>query len=107
MILNSTIDNRWSFRWVDNQSSQKMISFANPSLKLPSHKVLADQILTTNSQTIKDKLLDIAQKDSFRVTICFDGWKNIKKQEIIGSILITSNRQVLVWEGKDISGSYL
>ncbi len=73
MILNSTIDNRWSFRWVDNQSSQKMISFANFNLKLPSLKVLADQILTTNSQTIKDKLIDATQKDLFRVTICFDG----------------------------------
>jgi len=39
--------------------------------------------------------------------ICFDGWKNIKKQEIIGSILITSNRQVLVWEGEDMSGNHL
>ena len=72
MVLNSTIDNGWSFRWVNNQSSQKMISFANLNLKLPSRKVLAGQILTTNSQTIKDKLLDAAQKDLFRVTICFD-----------------------------------
>ncbi len=73
-----------------------MISFANSNLKLPSRKVLAGQILTTNSQTIKDKLLDAVQKDLFRLMICFDEWKNIKKQEIIGLILITSNRQVLV-----------
>ena len=84
-----------------------MISFANSNLKLPSRKVLAGQILTTNSQTIKDKLLDAVQKDLFGVMICFDGWKNIKKQEIIGSILITSNGQVLVWEGEDMSGNHL
>lgn len=105
--MNSTIDNGWSFRWVDNQSSQKMIGFANPNLKLSSRKVLAGRILTTNSQTIKDKLLDAAQKDSFGVTVCFDGWKNVKKQEIIGSVLITSNGQVLVWGGEDMSGSRL
>jgi len=50
-----------------------MISFANSNLKLPSRKVLAGQILTTNSQTIKDKLLDAVQKDLFGVMICFDG----------------------------------
>jgi len=31
LILNSTISNGWSFRWVENQSSQKMINFAKCS----------------------------------------------------------------------------
>ncbi|RIA80139.1 hypothetical protein C1645_839226 [Glomus cerebriforme] len=44
-----------------------MINFANPELKLPSQKVLADEL---------------------GVTICFDGWKNVKKQEIMGSVLL-------------------
>jgi len=73
-----------------------MINFANPELKLPSRKVLAGRILTINSEIIKSNLIDTAQKDSFGVTICFDGWKNIKKQEIMRSVLITSNGQVLV-----------
>ncbi|RIA91115.1 hypothetical protein C1645_822510 [Glomus cerebriforme] len=59
-----------------------MINFANPELKLPSQKVLADEL---------------------EVTICFDEWKNVKKQEIMESVLITSDRQVLVWGGENIS----
>ncbi|POG68908.1 hypothetical protein GLOIN_2v201639 [Rhizophagus irregularis DAOM 181602=DAOM 197198] len=80
LVLNSTIDNGWSFRWVENQSSQKMINFANPGLKLPSLKVLAGLILNTNSEHIKKSLIDTAQKDELGVTLCFDGWKNVKKQ---------------------------
>ena len=107
LVLNSTINNGWSFRWVENQSSQKMINFANPGLKLPSRKVLAGRILNTNSETIKDVLIDIAQKDAFGVTVCFDGWKNVKKQEIMGSVLITSDGQVLIWGGEDVSRNNL
>nr|CAG8596430.1 2248_t:CDS:2 [Entrophospora candida] len=62
LVLNSTIDN---------------------GLKLPSHKVLAGHILTSNSDKIRNSLIDIAKKDFFGVTIGFDGWKNIKKQEIL------------------------
>jgi len=105
--LNSTINNGWSFRWVENQSSQKMINFANPELKLPSRKVLAGRILNTNSENIKDALISTAQKDEFGVTVCFDGWKNVKKQEIMGSVLITSDGQVLIWGGEDVSRNRL
>jgi len=96
LVLNSTVNNGWSFRWVENKSSQKMINFANPGLKLPSRKVLAGRILNTNSEHVKNSLIDIAQKDAFGVTVCFDGWKNVKKQEIMGSVLITSDGQVLI-----------
>ncbi|PKY39499.1 hypothetical protein RhiirA4_452699 [Rhizophagus irregularis] len=67
-----------------------MINFANPGLKLPSRKVLAGRILNTNSEHIKKSLIDTAQKDELGVTVCFDGWKNVKKQEIMESVLITS-----------------
>src|SRR6266496_6507935 len=73
LVLNFTINNGWSFRWVENQSSQKMINFANPGLKLPSRKVLAGRILSTNSEHIKKTLIDTAQKDELGVTVCFDG----------------------------------
>ena len=46
LILNSTIENGWS--------SQMMIKFANPGLKLPSRKVLAGHILANNSNKIKN-----------------------------------------------------
>src|SRR5688572_11957713 len=84
-----------------------MINFANLELKLLSRKVLAGRILNTNSENIKNALIDIAQKNTFGVTVCFDGWKNVKKQEIMGSVLITSDGQVLVWGGEDVSRNHL
>ncbi|CAJ0832331.1 10632_t:CDS:2 [Entrophospora sp. SA101] len=76
LVLNSTIDNGWSFRWVDKKSNQILFSYANPGLKLPSCKILAGCILTSNSDKIRIALM---------------GGKNIKKQEILGSVLITSD----------------
>ncbi|CAB4445365.1 unnamed protein product [Rhizophagus irregularis] len=49
-----------------------------------------------DAQNIKNTLIDIVQKDSFGVAVYFDGWKNAKKQEILGSVLVTSEGQVLV-----------
>ncbi|PKC06026.1 hypothetical protein RhiirA5_420147 [Rhizophagus irregularis] len=72
LVLSSTINNGWSFRWVENPS-----------------------------KNIKNTLIDIVQKDSFGVAVYFDGWKNAKKQEILGSVLVTSEGQVLVWGGED------
>ncbi|CAH1769776.1 15650_t:CDS:2, partial [Entrophospora sp. SA101] len=48
LVLNSTIDNGWSFRWVDKKSNQILFSYANPGLKLPSCKILAGCILTSS-----------------------------------------------------------
>ncbi|CAJ0914551.1 12956_t:CDS:2, partial [Entrophospora sp. SA101] len=50
LVLNSTIDNDWSFRWVDKKSSQILFNFASPGLRLPSCKILAGHILTSNSK---------------------------------------------------------
>jgi hypothetical protein len=41
-------------------------------------------------------IINTAQNDEFGITVCFDGWKNVKKQEIMDSVLITFDGQVLV-----------
>ncbi|CAG8479925.1 10276_t:CDS:2 [Cetraspora pellucida] len=41
--------------------------------------------------------------DGIGVTLAFDGWKNILKQNIFGSLFILSNGEVQVWEAIDIS----
>ena len=37
------------------------------------------------------------------MTLTIDGWTNIVKQNLIGSVLITSKGEVLVWKAYDIS----
>jgi hypothetical protein len=49
-------------------------------LKLPSCKILAGCILTSNSDKIRNSLIDTALKDLFGITIGFDGWKKLKSR---------------------------
>ena len=42
--------------------------------------------------------------DPVGVTLTFDGWTNVLNQNILGSVFITSEGEVLVWKGIDISG---
>ncbi|CAG8546845.1 15518_t:CDS:2, partial [Cetraspora pellucida] len=49
---------------------------------------------------------EIAQNDKDRVTLAYNGWKNIKKELIFGSILVTSMGRVLVWNVEDISNEH-
>ncbi|CAG8788444.1 9704_t:CDS:1, partial [Acaulospora morrowiae] len=53
---------------------------------------------------LKTTQLKIISKDKYGVTLAFDGWKNVAKQSLLGSILITSDGKTIVWKADDISG---
>ena len=38
------------------------------------------------------------------IILVLDEWKNVAKQEILGSILITSKGELLIWKAKDVTG---
>ncbi|CAG8816915.1 12834_t:CDS:2, partial [Cetraspora pellucida] len=76
LVLNATIENGWSFNWVEKESSIAMLKFKNPNL---------------------------ATHDIVGVSLAFDGWKNILKQNILRTVLITSSDEVLIWSVQDIS----
>ena len=42
--------------------------------------------------------------DIIGVTLTFDGWTNVLNQNILGSVFITSEGEVLIWKAIDISG---
>ncbi|CAG8555328.1 15634_t:CDS:2 [Racocetra fulgida] len=103
-ILNITITNGWSFRWVEDKSVIAYYHWLNPHLKLPSRKQLAGRILKAASETNRFHIQNKARKDLYGVMIAFDGWKNVINQEILESVLIMSNGETLVWNIIDISG---
>ena len=104
LTLKATISNGWSFQWVDNPDLIALFEFINPSCKLPKWRKLSGKILSQFSDQIVKNIKELAQKDSNGVTLTMDGWTNVTNQNIMGSILITSSGEVLVWQAIDISG---
>ena len=78
----------------------------NPKFKLPDRKQLSDSILdhTVNKieQSHQTKLDQIHEQGG--ITLVFDGWKNVLKQELLGSMLILPSEEPIVWKVLDISG---
>lgn len=103
LLLKASISNGQSFRWVENPDSIALFKFINPQAKLPSRKVLGGKILKKASNFLVQEIQEKAKSDIHGVTITMDGWTNVAKQNILGSVLITSSGEVLVWKAKDIS----
>ena len=103
LVLRATVSCGWPFRWVENEEAREMINFANSALPLPSRKNLARNILEDTVKDIKLSLESIAQSEKIGLTVAFDGWKNVVKQSILGTVIITSSGRSIVWEAKDIS----
>ncbi|CAG8803965.1 21675_t:CDS:2, partial [Cetraspora pellucida] len=102
LVLNATIENGWSFNWVEKESSITMLKFKYPNLVIPSH-TLGGHILKDTIQELHSELITKATHDIVGVSLAFDRWKNILKQNIFGTILITSSGEVLIWSVQDIS----
>ncbi|CAG8527655.1 2793_t:CDS:2, partial [Gigaspora margarita] len=103
-ILNMTIENGWSFRWVKCKSVIAHYHWLNPNLILPNCKQLAGRILKEAADGMQNIIKTKAQEDSNSIMLVFDEWKNVAKQKILGSILVTSRGELLIWKAKDISG---
>ena len=103
LLLKASISNGWSFRWVENPDSIALFKFINPQAKLPSRKCLGGKILKKASKYLVQEIQEKAKSDIHGVTITMDGWTNVAKQNILGSVLITSSGEVLIWKAKDIS----
>ncbi|CAG8808787.1 22777_t:CDS:2 [Cetraspora pellucida] len=104
-ILYATISTGVAFRWVNDIHVKKAFAIANPTIKLPNRINLAGKILDNEKKSVQDHLMSVAEADEQGVTLAFDGWKNIIKQNILGVVLITSSGKPLIWKAEDISGN--
>jgi hypothetical protein len=101
-----TISNGWAFHWVNNSAIQAFFHWLNPKFKLPDRKQLSGSILDHAVNKIEQlrqaKLNQIHEQGG--ITLVFDGWKNVLKQELLGSMLILPSGEPMVWKVLDISG---
>ncbi|CAG8488924.1 3206_t:CDS:2 [Cetraspora pellucida] len=88
---------------IENLEVKALFQFISPLLKLPDRKSLSNRILTSVVNELQESIMELASKDKIGVTIAFDGWCNIVKQEIMGIVFITSLGKVLIWRADNIS----
>ncbi|CAG8768948.1 19581_t:CDS:2, partial [Racocetra fulgida] len=103
LLLRATVSAGLAFQWIENPEVKALFQFISPLLKLPDRKSLSNRILTSAVNELQELIMELASKDKIGVTITFDGWCNIVKQEIMGIVFITSSEEVLIWRADDIS----
>ena len=89
--------------WVNNPEARELFEFLNPFLKLSDRKTLSREILT-NAVSEGDNTMEIALKeDPVGITLTFDGWTNVKSEQLLGVVIMTSEGRPYVWKATDIS----
>lgn len=104
LLLDVTVACGFAFRWVDNPAVKELFKWLNPMLELPDRKQLSGRILKKASNNLKDIVLNDAINDDLGIMLAFDGWKNVSRQNLLGSVLFTSECNMIIWKVEDISG---
>ncbi|CAG8775116.1 1766_t:CDS:1, partial [Funneliformis caledonium] len=53
LTFRATVSARLPFTWTQNEEIKKLIKFINPSITLPSRKMLSNQILKSEIQDVQ------------------------------------------------------
>jgi len=54
-------------------------------------------------EKVDDTMKIALKEDSVGVTLTFDGWTNVKNEQLLGAVLISSEGRSYVWKAVDIS----
>ena len=103
LLLRLTVSCGWALSWVNKPEAKELFDFLNPFLKLPDRRVLGGDIL---KQVVDkaDEVMEITLKeDPIGVTLTFDGWTNVKNEQLLETVLLTSEGKPYVWKAVDIS----
>jgi len=103
LLLRVTISCGFPLSWVNNLEVIELFRFLNPQIKLPDRKTLSGKILGDAVKELDETMLEKLKLDRIGVTMSFDGWTNVREQELMGTVLMTSDGQPFVWQAVDIS----
>ncbi|CAG8681695.1 10116_t:CDS:1, partial [Scutellospora calospora] len=81
-------------------------SWLNPRLKLPNRQHLSGSTLTHAVNEIEQShRIKLNQTyEQAGVMLVFDSWKNVLKQELLGTMLVLPSSEPIVWKVLEISG---
>ncbi|CAB5200211.1 unnamed protein product [Rhizophagus irregularis] len=103
LLLRLTVSCGWALSWVNNPEAKELFDFLNPFLKLPDRRVLGGDIL---KQVVADadKAMETALKENpVGVTLTFDGWTNVKNEQLLETVILSSEGKPYVWKAVDIT----
>lgn len=103
LLLRVTISCGFPLSWVNNLEVIELFKFLNPEIKLPDRKTLSNTILEDAVKDLDKAMLEKLKLDRIGVTMSFDGWTNVREQELMGTVLVTSDGQPYAWQATDIS----
>ena len=103
LLIRLTVSCGWALHWVNKPEAKELFEFLNPYLKLPDRKLLGGKILQ-DAVSEGNKVMQMALKeDPVGVTLTFDGWTNVKNEQLLEVVVITSEGRPYVWKADDIS----
>jgi hypothetical protein len=103
LLIRLTVSCGWSLNWVNKSEAKELFKFLNPSLNLSDRRFLGGRILK-DAVTESNKVMEEAlSEDPVGVTLTFDGWTNVKNEQLLGIVIITSEGRPYVWKAIDIS----
>jgi hypothetical protein len=82
LMVKMCVSNGLPFSFVENEETQAVFNFVAPGLKLPNRKKLGGKILLKTSENFQENILKIAQSNKNGLTATFDGWTNVKQENI-------------------------
>ena len=103
LLLRLTVSCGWALSWVNKPEAKELFNFLNPLIKLPDRRELGGKILTKAVEKADDAMEIALKEDPVGVTLTFDGWTNVKNEQLLGAVLITSEGRPYVWKAVDIS----
>jgi len=103
LLLRLTVSCGWALSWVNKPEAKELFEFLNPFLKLPDRRVLGGDILNKVVMELDDVMETALKEDPVGVTITFDGWTNVNNEQLLGTVLLTSEGKPYVWKAVDIS----
>jgi hypothetical protein len=103
LLSQLTVACGWALHWGNKPEAKELFEFLNPFLKLPDRQTLGGEILK-DAVSEKEEAMEIALKeDPVGVTLTFDGWTNVKNEQLLGVVIMTSEGRPFVWKADDIS----
>ncbi|PKY55008.1 hypothetical protein RhiirA4_305502, partial [Rhizophagus irregularis] len=103
LFIRMTVSNGLPFSFVENEETKALFEFIAPGLVLPNRKAIGGRILKDAAKSLQHNIVKIAANDKDGVTAAFDGWTNVKIEQLWGVVFITSKGQPLVWGAHEIS----
>ena len=103
LLLRLTVSCGWALHWVNKPEAKELFEFLNPHLKLLDRRALGGQILEAAVSEADKAMHEALREYSTGVTLTFDGWMNVKNEQLLGVMIITSEGKPYVWKATDIS----